>query len=265
LGTLAALAKCARNGHEEVRERTKIELLSRRLFVPLGGDCLGSWLWMEPERGMRGGCWAGIGLTQLAASQRSYFWIIGTRARNTIGCSKIRFYWHLSLLEIAGKQDGFGPAACQKSSNSRLIGDSSKVPTFQNSTARGGRPRRRIGVERRTGPLEPGLFAVGGWTRILSATEVRDLGYRDSTLSPNGSGCLVQVARTCSGRDVVFSRRKRRCIRSSYVERALKQEMQDPQGLGDTGAEAKTEHARDSRVRARARRFRRSPSLPPDA
>jgi len=47
--------------------------------------------------------------------------------------------------------------------------------------------------------------------------------------------------------------------------RAKTKEMQGPQGLDDAGAEAKTERARDSRVRARARRFRRSPSLPPDA
>jgi len=150
--------------------RTSVERrpTSALFFVPLGGDCLGSWLWTEPQHGMRSGCWAGIGLTQLAASQRSYFWIIGTRARNTLGCSKIRFYWHRSLLEIAGKQDGFGPAACQKSSNSRRIGDYSKVPKFQKSTARGGRPRRRIGVERRTGPLEPASWrSVGG--RAFSA------------------------------------------------------------------------------------------------
>jgi hypothetical protein len=53
------------------------------------------------------------------------FWIIGTRSRNTIRCSKIHVHCHFSFCGRPEKPVGSADGMFQKSSNSRLMG---KVP-----------------------------------------------------------------------------------------------------------------------------------------
>jgi hypothetical protein len=55
------------------------------------------------------------------------FWIIGTRSRNTIHCSKINFFWHCAVGRRPGKKGSFARGVFQKTSNLRLH---SKVPKF---------------------------------------------------------------------------------------------------------------------------------------